>query len=342
MARDPEGARQLGGARRGRDAPVGRKPDRDTRARRHQRQLLQRRAETAQVVVGDRVHDGDAHAFGAQLGDAPRDRLGAPRHDRVVDEAHLAPRLGLQHAHEVGVGHRGERMVAHARLVERNVAHEEIALEHRAPVLGKRGTGDGEVRAERVHQRLGHRPDVAARRRVEGGAVLEVDLARALLAQPRERVERLRDGLPGGHGARLERDHDGVDVFVQWRVRHADRLHRAHPAAHQVVGEIGRSGKVIGNAAKQQPLHSSSLMYVSPNHPCHPCSSVVPGFRGSSIPGNVLITAASSSRPCPAALACMNIWCAVDASGSGNFDARAVSSTMPRSFTKMSTAESGV
>jgi hypothetical protein len=38
----------------------------------------------------------------------------------------------------------------------------------------------------------------------------------------------------------------------------------------------------------------------------------------------------------------MNIWCAVLDSGSGNLLARAMSSTMPRSFTKMSTADSGV
>ena len=54
------------------------------------------------------------------------------------------------------------------------------------------------------------------------------------------------------------------------------------------------------------------------------------------------MTALSSSFAKPAVEACMNIWCAVDASGSGNFVARAVSSTRPRSFTKMSTADSGV
>ena len=38
----------------------------------------------------------------------------------------------------------------------------------------------------------------------------------------------------------------------------------------------------------------------------------------------------------------MNIWCAVADSGSGNLLLRAMSSTMPRSFTKISTADSGV
>src|SRR6185312_239257 len=137
-------------------------------------------------------------------------------------------------------------------------------------------------------------------------------------------------------GARLERDHHGIDLFAQRSARHADRLHRAHAAAHEVVGEVRRAGEIVRDAAQEKPFHASPLICV------HPCSSVVHAFPGRSIPGKILITAASSSRPCPAALACMNIWCAVEASGSGNFAARAVSSTMPRSFTKMSTADSGV
>ena len=63
---------------------------------------------------------------------------------------------------------------------------------------------------------------------------------------------------------------------------------------------------------------------------------------GSVMPGKILITAESSSLAKPAVDACMNIWCAVLASGSGNLVARAVSSTRPRSLTKMSTADSGV
>jgi hypothetical protein len=60
------------------------------------------------------------------------------------------------------------------------------------------------------------------------------------------------------------------------------------------------------------------------------------------MPGKILITALSSSLAKPAVEACMNIWCAVLDSGSGNLLARAMSSTRPRSFTKMSTADSGV
>ncbi|MNU01666.1 hypothetical protein D3C72_2451380 [compost metagenome] len=60
------------------------------------------------------------------------------------------------------------------------------------------------------------------------------------------------------------------------------------------------------------------------------------------MPGKILITAESSSPPWPAVEAIMNIWCAAADSGSGNLLLRAVSSTMPRSLTKMSTADSGV
>ena len=75
-------------------------------------------------------------------------------------------------------------MVLHARLVEQYVACEQVALEHSAPVIGERRGGDGEVRAQRVHQRLGYRADVAFGRAVKGGAVLEIELRHTLRLQP--------------------------------------------------------------------------------------------------------------------------------------------------------------
>ena len=48
-----------------------------------------------------------------------------------------------------------------------------------------------------------------------------------------------------------------------------------------------------------------------------PRSDLIYFFAGSVIPGNLLITAESSSRPWPAADACRYIWCAVAESGNG-------------------------
>ena len=52
------------------------------------------------------------------------------------------------------------------------------------------------------------------------------------------------------------------------------------------------------------------------------------------------MTALSSSRPWPAVDACMNIWCAVDASGS-EFAVTGRVQHQPQILTKMSTADSG-
>jgi hypothetical protein len=119
---------------------------------------FQGRPQAQQVVVGHRVHHGQAHAVGAQRGDARAHGVRALRHHLVVDQPHLAAALRLQHAHQVGVGHGGERVVLHAAFVQQHVAHEQVALEHRAAVVGEGGRGDGEVCAQRVHQRLGTGP----------------------------------------------------------------------------------------------------------------------------------------------------------------------------------------
>jgi hypothetical protein len=32
--------------------------------------------------------------------------------------------------------------------------------------------------------------------------------------------------------------------------RHSDGLHHAHAGAHEVVGEVGRAGEIVGDAAE--------------------------------------------------------------------------------------------
>ena len=316
----------------GGDGEVARQADRQARAGADQRQVANRLAEAVQVVVVDRVGDRDRDAFAPQGVEARPDRRGRSAGRAVIDEADAAGRapvrprrreLRLQDADEVGVGHRRQRMVAHAALGEQHVADEEMALEDRARVVGERRRRDREVAAELVHQRLEHRADVAARRRVEGRADLEVDLRRAGSAQPAACRERLLDRELRLDRSRLERDDDRIGVERRRRsvAGNADRLHRPHAGADQVVGEVGGAGEVVGDAAEADRHRFGA---------------------GSSMPGKILITAASSSLAKPAVDACMNIWCAVLASGSGNLVARAVSRTRPRSLTKMSTAESGV
>ena len=100
---------------------------------------------------------------------------GAQRREGQVADAHL--RLAGEPAAQVGVGHRGERVALHAALAEEPVADEEMALVDRPPGVGEGRADQGHVAPEEVEERRGDRTDVALRRRVEGRAVLEHDLA---------------------------------------------------------------------------------------------------------------------------------------------------------------------
>ena len=106
-------------------------------------------------------------------------------HSAIVDEADTPAALRLHHAHEVGILHRRERMVLHAALVQQHVSDEEITVEDRAPVVRERGRGNRKawsLALKRIEQRFSDRADIALGRAVEGGAILEIDLLRALLA----------------------------------------------------------------------------------------------------------------------------------------------------------------
>ena len=252
--------RQRRGLARSGDAEVARQADRQARAGADQRQVADRLAEAKQVVVVDRVGDRDRDAFAAQRGEARADRRrrtrrwrddrrgrrAAPRVRPARVGASCACSTRTRLASVIGVSG-WSRMPLSG---EQHVADEEVALEDRAAVVRERRRGDREVAAELVHQRLEHRADVAARRRVEGRADLEVDLRRAAALQPAARRQRLPHRDLGRRGARLERDDDGIGVDRRRVVGNADRLHDAHAGADEVVGEVGRAGEVVGDAAE--------------------------------------------------------------------------------------------
>jgi hypothetical protein len=170
--------------------------------------------------------------------------------------------LRLQHAHQVGVGHGRERVVLHAALVEQHIAHKQVALEHGALVVGEGGRGDGEVGAQRLHQRIGHRADVAFGRAVKGGAVLEVDLLGALRLQPLQRGQRLGNGFVLGNGARLERDHHGVGLGIERAVGTPMACTTRMPARTRL---LARSVAPVKSSAMQP---SSARARVMPFSPC--------------------------------------------------------------------------
>ena len=87
------------------------------------------------------------------------DEADAPRR---ASAGALGRELRLEDADEVRVGHRRQRMVAHADSRKQNVADEEMALEDGARVVGESRRRDRERAAELVHQRL-ERPDRCCR-----------------------------------------------------------------------------------------------------------------------------------------------------------------------------------
>ncbi|MNS92665.1 hypothetical protein D3C72_1268080 [compost metagenome] len=226
---------------------------RDAGAAGDQRQAGAGFAQREQVRIRHRIGDRQPHAVGPQRRDALGRGLRAARDGVIAQQADLALALALQHAHQAGIGHRRQRMVFHARFVEQRIAHEQVAAEDGAAVLGEGGAGDGEIAVERVQQRFGDRADIAGIGRIEGRAVLEHELAAALRAQPLQRGQRLGHGLDGRDGAGLERHHQRIgfaNVLHGAHVGQADGLHGAHAIAHQRVGEVGGAGEIVGDAAQ--------------------------------------------------------------------------------------------
>jgi hypothetical protein len=125
-------------------------------------------AETAEVLVLEQVGDRVGAAFRAQGREALADGVGAAADHVEGHQADLAPGLALQHPDEIGIRHRRQRVVAHVGVGEQEVADEQVALEDAAPGLREGRAGDGEVGAERVHECVGHRADVALVGAVEG------------------------------------------------------------------------------------------------------------------------------------------------------------------------------
>ncbi len=134
----------------------------------HQRHVGTRRADGLEVGIRHRVDHGGADAFRLESGNAFAYGGRAARHHVVFHQPDLVGGLWLQHAHQVGIGHRCERVVLHAGLGEQHVAHIQIATKDGAAILGEGRAGDGEIGAELFHQCIHHRADVALGCGVEG------------------------------------------------------------------------------------------------------------------------------------------------------------------------------
>ena len=167
----------------------------------------------------------------------------------------LPPALPGEPAADVGIGHRVERMRAQARFAEQPVAHEQMTLVDRAAGGRKGRTCRNPGDAEGLGERLADRTDIARRRRIEGRAVFENELAAALRAQPIEGGERLGDGLGRGDRAALQRHHAGIATRRRRRLRDAEELRRreppAVPSARERVGDVACAREIIRDDAEQ-------------------------------------------------------------------------------------------
>ena len=209
------------------------------------------------MLVAHRVDDQQTLARRPRALESGVDRRRALLHDVEGDEPHLAARLALQHAHEVGVAHRRQRMILHRTFRQQDVADEEIALVDRSLRGGESRAGDGEIRPGQFHQRFRHRPDIAFIGGIEGGAIFEDHLLGARRTQRPGGVDGQGHGLGGGDGAGFQRDHHRFGFGEQAGIgQGADHLHRLHALARDHQGEIGSSGQIVGNGAQK---HLGSL-----------------------------------------------------------------------------------
>ena len=143
-------------------------------------------------------------------------------------------------------------MVAHAGFREQDVADEQISPVDGPTVFRKGRAVERETGTERRHQRLGDRPDIAGVGRIEGRAIFEQDLPGPRRLQPGERREALLDRLARRNRPALQRDHDRLGIGNRRaRRRHINQLHRAHPAPHQRVAQIGGAGEIVGNGSQE-------------------------------------------------------------------------------------------
>jgi hypothetical protein len=184
------------------------------------------------------------------------------RYCPVVHQPHFVSlggiQLRLQHAHQVGIGHWGEGMMAHATVGKQRVSHKEMSMDDRSLVLRKCRRGNAETTIQLIHQRLDHGTNVAGCCGVKGRANFEVDLARTLFAQPAAGMQRLLHRRGRGYRSRFQGDHHRVriDLRIVWGDIHGQD--DPHTGAHQVVSQIGSAGEVIRDAAEdkgaRQPL----------------------------------------------------------------------------------------
>ena len=233
-------------------AEIAGQPHRDPRAAGDQIEILRRMAKGDQMPVGDRISDRLTHAGRTQALDGVADRIGSLIDDIERQESDPALALPAEHPDQIAVGHGRQGMMAHRAVGQQLIPDEQMPLIDGPRVFREGGTGDGEIGAQRRHERFGHLTDIAGVGGIEGRAIFEQNLPRPLPAQPGERRQRRLDRLLHRHRARFEGHDQGLGVADIDRLgRQPDQLHGAHPVANEHAGEVGCAGEVVSDTSKQ-------------------------------------------------------------------------------------------
>ena len=188
-----------------------------SRARSEQGQCPHGVTQCDEVLVLNGIDHGYFNATGCKFADPCLNGGRSAQHHRLINEAHLSGGLGLQHANQVGVGHGCEGMVLHSTLIEQPVIDEEMALVDGAAVVGECRCGHREPCLQGIHEGIRDRANIALGCAVEGGAVFEVDLIRALRTKPGKRLERLLACIISRDVANLQGHYHRIDFLLKGR-----------------------------------------------------------------------------------------------------------------------------
>ena len=128
-----------------RGAQLGRQSDRHARACDHQRRGATAQAQRQQICIRNRIGNHQADALRVQAGEFLRHRLCPAGDHGPRQQRDRSPRLRLQHAHQIGIGHGRQRMLAHPRIRQERVTDKQMAAIDGSGIGGKRGTDQGEL-----------------------------------------------------------------------------------------------------------------------------------------------------------------------------------------------------
>src|ERR1035441_5918626 len=97
----------------------------------------------------------DRHTLSAEPADSLPDRISRSCHASIINQSRLPLLLGaqlkLQKAHQVGIGHRRQRMIPHSAIAQQNTPYEQVAQVYGAFILGKCRHNSAEITAQFIH-----------------------------------------------------------------------------------------------------------------------------------------------------------------------------------------------